>query len=372
MSGEPVVVVDVGSSSIKAGYAGEDTPPYEIPSVVDVNYAPTTKLIESTSTTAQFAKSTHPVSRGSVMDWKQMEKLWSVVMDTVISSTGNPGFKPSIFVVESCASTVEDRAQWAKILFENMHMPSICFGNSACLSLFASGRTTGLVMESGAGLTTSVPVFEGQMLSHAVSTMEQGGQDVTMYIHKQLADSGIKMDFATARLLKEQMAFTKSDKNQELDGSQAVRYELPDGQEIEIAHSTLHACMESLVSETKTTDGMSSMLSESIRLCDDSIMADLADNIILTGGNSMMRGLGDRLQSDLQHNFTQNALTNHLGVRVVPSSDYREAGFTTQRRYAAWIGGSIIGSLDSYKQLKITRQGWDEEGPSILQTRVIN
>ena len=172
---DQALVVDVGSSSVKAGFSGEDWPSTLLPSVVD----PVAKgIIYVEPSSAEYygseisAKSSHPVHRGEVKNWDQLELLWGEIMKDV----GTSKHMPSIMLVESLMAKHEDRKRWAEMLFETFHVPSICLANCASLSLFASGRTTGLVAEVGAGLTSAVPVFEGLVLQHAASTVPFGGQ----------------------------------------------------------------------------------------------------------------------------------------------------------------------------------------------------
>eukprot|EP01042_Synura_sphagnicola_P000665 gene665-737_t len=188
----------------------------------------------------------------------------------------------------------------------------MCVGNTAPLSLFASGRTTGVVVECGAGLTSTVPVFEGLALTHASITTE------------------------------------------DLDNP----------------------------ARTISSWGLVEQTFQTIKLCDDSARRDLCQNVILSGGTSMLPGLGDRLLTDLQAQLLD--MDNRFGVpgvssggyygssadlRVLPHSTCREPGYTTQRKIAAWIGGSIVASLSTYKQFKITRQEWEENAESCIQTK---
>ena len=82
-------------------------------------------------------------------------------------------------------------------------------------------------------------------------------------------------------------------------------------------------------------------------------------------------GFGDRLAWDLNAKLILESTKqyNSSDLRVVPNSYYRESGYTNQRKHAAWIGGSIFSSLDTYKDLKITRQEWEENAEAILQTK---
>jgi len=152
---DQALVVDVGSSSVKAGFSGEDWPSTLLPSVVD-QYPKGVTCVEPSS--AEYygseisAKSSHPVHRGEVKNWEQLEMLWEDIMKDV----GTGKHMPSVMLCESMVTKHEDRKRWAEMLFETFHVPSICLANCASLSLFASGRTTGLVAEAGAGLTSVV------------------------------------------------------------------------------------------------------------------------------------------------------------------------------------------------------------------------
>lgn len=88
-----------------------------------------------------------------------------------------------------------------------------------------------------------------------------------------------------------------------------------------------------------------------------------------------MIGFGDRLEKDLKNMASAKGNVSRgprsANIRVIPTSTYREAGFTTQRRIAAWIGGSIVASLDNFRQMKITRQEWEENADSCVRTKFI-
>jgi actin, other eukaryote len=366
---DQALVVDVGSSSVKAGFCGEDWPSTLMPSTLEPQPKGIT-LVESASaeyySTDISSRARHPIHRGVVKNWEHMESLWGNVMKDV----GTGKHMPSIMLVERLNMTHEERKNWAEMLFETFHVPSICLANSASLSLFASGRTTGLVADVGAGLCSAIPIFEGLVLTHGASTLEFGGQDMTYHLQSALLERGTQLDLYDTRILKEKMCYVKNSNTPA--SAEIMKYELPDGREIDVDGSILWECTEKLVNNSNLVpNGLSMQVSESISLCDESLRHSLASNIVLAGGTSMMKGLGDRVQEDIQKSFSSIDDLSTLDVRVSPSSAFREAGFTTQRRYAAWIGGSIISSLNSYKHLRITRTEWEESSDNILQTKNI-
>ncbi len=397
---EASLIVDIGSSSTKIGFTGDDIPNWVIPTAVDrskgnkdiesienVGFNPT-KDLERDDTTAPSGVLMH---RGLVHDWDEMEKFWETITNEVGMNTVNIEKTP-VLLIDSPLSKISDRVKWAEILFEGYHVPSICIGNSASLSIFAAGRATGVVVDIGGGLMTAVPVFEGLALMHACVEMEYAGMDITGRLKKTLIDqAGINLSFADTRILKEKFAYVSksapaplpitkrrgakkeagpTQTNQET----AMNVFLPDGTECTIDSRIFGDCTEGLMKNKDSTfGGLSNSVYESLILCDDSVMGELKSNIIISGGTSMLTGLGDRLSNDLNNLFDdrKDGETSQLGntagtLRVMPSSFHREPGYTNQRKYAAWQGGSIFASFDSFKKLRVTRQEFEEGVESSL------
>lgn len=395
---EASLIVDIGSSSTKIGFTGDDVPSWVIPTSVDrgkgdkdanavenVGFNPS-KDLEREDT----APSGVLMHRGQVHDWDEMEKFWETITNEVGMNTVNVEKTP-VLLIDSPLSKISDRVKWAEILFEGYHVPSICIGNSASLSVFAAGRATGVVVDIGGGLMTAVPVFEGLALMHACVEMDYAGMDITGRLKKTLLDqSGINLSFADARTLKERFAYvsktaptplptmkrrgTKSKDASTEPAPESINVFLPDGTECTIDQRIFGDCTEGLMKNKESTfGGLSKSVYESLVLCDNSIMGELKNNIIISGGTSMLTGLGDRLTNDLNEFFengrdgeAQLDGTAGTQLRVMPSSFHRESGYTNQRKYAAWQGGSIFASFESFKNLRVTRQEFEEGVESSL------
>ena len=377
------IVVDFGSSSIKAGYAGDDVPMVVFPSCMS-NTKTKGESIEWGDNSF-----TCPIQRGLVTDWDHVTKLWEkTFVELAVKETETV----TVTLTESLKATTGDRAKWAEILFDTFHVPSICIGNTSSLAVFASGRTTGVAVECGAGLTSSVPVFEGLALTHAAVTMDYGGQDISAALRKALMDNGHSIDLNDAKSMKETHCLvdphlTAHDEHEvpishghdESHGHDDMdTFLLPDGTEVILPRKLFSQCTSKLLNNPNvdtalSVGGIVKQTFESLSLCDDSIRRDLMGNILLAGGTSLLPGLGDRLQHDLtriiaNHNDPRQNFQHEL--KVFPSSYYREPGYTFQRKYAPWIGASIVGSLEEQSTMKITRQDWDEDAESFFwQTR---
>ena len=138
------------------------------------------------------------------------------------------------------------------------------------------------------------------------------------------------------------------------------RYELPDGQSVTLGQETFQ-CMEAMFRPSllksdcgPTVDyqyGIADMVHCGLQRCDQDIRLELYRNIILTGGNTMHRGFAERLRRELAHREPKAT------VRVISPPE---------RRSSVWIGGSILGSLQNYRGMWITKSAYEEHGPTVV------
>lgn len=113
-------------------------------------------------------------------------------------------------------------------------------------------------------------------------------------------------------------------------------YELPDGTVIELSKETVHRPAETLFTDTESQKSLQTMIRTSLGRCSEDLRLEMAKKIVFCGGSSMIRGMHDRIDKELS------------------SLDYEyRLEFDWQRRYSAWVGGSMIGSLSTFQQLAI-------------------
>jgi len=219
MEVDSALVLDFGSSSVKAGWSGEDTPRSLFPSVTtnlkaqeirgarEIRRAESLEsCISSINTLDQDVRLTHPIQKGKIVDWSAMEKLiehtFSVELDAFPESLSAP-----VLIAESPCIDKADRAKLCHILFEAFKVSGVCFANSSVLSLFASGRTRGIVLETGAAVSHAVPIFDGFALPHAILKLEAGGEDVTIALKNLLKRTGRDLSLLQMRDIKHQLAY---------------------------------------------------------------------------------------------------------------------------------------------------------------------
>jgi actin len=348
---EAVAVIDIGGSSVKAGWAGDDVPSLIFPSVLATGFKKDVECVEADWRGASGEDMVSPIQRGCVRDWKKLESLLSITFDKLGVST--PGDSVSVLLTESPKASASDRVILADMLFTQFGVPSISIGNSASLSVFAAGRTSSVVVEMGAGVTSVVPVYEGLALTHASIPVEFGGQDISASLQRQFADRGVEIDMAVSRYLKEKMAFVLPT-GQEPKSKEKRNFVLPDGTEVSVENNIFSDCTAAIFGGDKgnTSGGIGATTFESLMLCDESIRKDISQHIIVAGGTSMLpglfflvfdawviiavAGLGDRLSYELNnriHEMCDSKGRARYDCRVLPSSTARYANLLLSRSF---------------------------------------
>ncbi|ETO13361.1 hypothetical protein RFI_24017 [Reticulomyxa filosa] len=230
------------------------------------------------------------------------------------------------------------------------------------LSLFASGRINGLVMDLGEGVSQAVPIYEGYAVHEAVSRSSVGGSELTTFLKQYLRDRGYE-DFprGIVKKIKESLAHVIDDFEMEyrksICGDLEKCYELPDGCVITVAFERF-ICAEALFHPKLLNiedEGIQTLAYQSIIKCDLDIRKELFHNIVLSGGTSLIANLDDRLLKDVVA-----LVPLHTKVKVIAPSE---------RKYSAWTGGSILANLNSFQDMWITKHEYDEHGSGIINKK---
>jgi len=181
-----------------------------------------------------------PIEHGIVTQWDDMEKVWHHCIYNELRIT--PEEHPCL-LTESPLNPKQNREKMTQIMFETFNLPSFYVAIQSILSLYASGKTTGIVIDSGEGLTSVVPIYEGYALPHAIIRSNLAGSDLTDYLMKILTELG--SNFASSaekeivRDIKEKLCYVALSHEDELASysespTKDCNYELPDGKIITV------------------------------------------------------------------------------------------------------------------------------------------
>ncbi|CAI0547873.1 unnamed protein product [Linum tenue] len=397
------IVLDLGSHTCKAGYAGEDAPKAVFPSVVgaidqmevdnstngEQNSAVDSKTAvkdserkgkrklyvgsQSLGFRRDNMEVLSPIKDGVVVDWDIVDSIWDHAFRTV------------------------------ELMFEKYNVPALFLAKNAVLTSFASGRATALVVDCGGGSTTIAPVHDGYVLQKAVTSCPIGGEYLTDCLLKSLESKGIVIKPRYSFKRKEtrpgdfqavDVEFPNTTESYRLYSQRVIAsdikecvcrapdtpydeasysnipmtpYELPDGQLVDLV---FHAAalfirqnktisgIESFAEVAPNFHGLPQMVIDSINRCDVDIRRDLYSSILLAGGTASMQQLKERLEKDLLEESPQNAR-----VKVLAS------GNSMERRFSVWIGGSILASLGSFQQMWFSKSEYEEHGASYVQRK---
>ena len=366
------IVIDNGSGIIKAGFAGEDQPKFRF-----CNYIGLPKHVRVMAGGLEgeifigpkaeehrgLLSIKYPMEHGIVKDWRAMEQVWQYLYSKEQLQT-TPEDHP-VLLTEAPLNPISNRMQAVEFFFETLNVPALYISMQAVLSLYATGRTTGVVLDSGDGVTHCVPVYEGFALTNSISRSDIAGRDITAFLQTLLRKEGhifkTTSEFEVVKTIKENACFISPNvqKEEQLFANKGGEYVLPDGTSITIGRARFRApellFHPHLIGEE--TVGIHSVLNNTIRKSDLDIRKFLYVNIVLSGGSTLFKGFGDRLLAEMKE--------------VSPKDIKIRISAPAERLYSTWMGGSILASLEAFKRIWITKKEYTEEGYKVVVRKTV-
>ncbi|XP_023568659.1 actin-related protein 3B isoform X2 [Octodon degus] len=222
-------------------------------------------------------------------------------------------------------------------MFESFNVPGLYIAVQAVLALAASWTSrqvgertlTGIVIDSGDGVTHVIPVAEGYVIGSCIKHIPIAGRDITYFIQQLLREREVGIP-----------------PEQSLETAKAIKFANPD-------------FMESI----------SDVVDDVIQSCPIDVRRPLYKNVVLSGGSTMFRDFGRRLQRDLKRVVDARLkLSEELsGGRIKPKPVEVQVITHHMQRYAVWFGGSMLASTPEFFQVCHTKKDYEEYGPSICR-----
>lgn len=370
------IIIDSGSSQMKIGLGGEDAPRSAQPNVVGRTRHPGVNPTILGNALDNFCgddavanegllQLNPPVQRGLIVDWDAMEASlhYSFLSSLRVCCDEHP-----LCMTESPDCPRMDREKLTQMLFEVFNVPALCISNSSVVGLYSTGRTTGLVVDSGAGKTHIGPVWEGYSYQHYLQRVDFAGDDVTAELVKTLRRDGYPFstpaDFRNAEAIKKELCYLATNAEKELAYCKESRsierlYALPDGQEIYMNENRF-MLPEMLFSPGALqcpipTQGWHTLIQQSIDQCELSVRPEMYSNIVLIGGNTLFPRLDERMQKEM-------SLLSPKGVVA-------KCVAFPNRQYGSWVGASILASMSTFPCMWVSKSEYDDYGASIIHRK---
>ena len=388
------VVIDNGTGVVKAGMAGGDRPGVVFASACGrakhVRLMPGGALEGADVVVGRRAAQhrgalvlSRPMARGMVESWADMERVWAHCYGDEglgVASDAHP-----LLLTEAPLNAARHRERAAELLFESFNVPALHLAPQAILSLYASGRTTGLVLDVGDGVAHAVPVYEGFAVRHGVARADVAGRDVTDRLQLLLRRAGRALtttaELDVVREVKERRCYVAldpagderafgaasrrgapaapaGDAANAADGS-ARTHVLPDGSSVTLGAERFRAPEvlfdPSLVGSED--GGVHRVLNLAALRADLDLRATLYQQIVLAGGSTLFPGFGERLLKELRSD-----LPDHTKIKIHAPPE---------RMLSTWIGGSILASLATFKSMWVLRAEFEEHGARLFSQRAL-
>lgn len=349
-----------------------------------------------------------------IIDWERVESIFDYGLNCLMKV--DTKIYP-LMLTESIFKTLKDKTKLLELLFENFESPGIYIGKDAMLSSFCAGRATSLVVDLGASGTTITPIIDGYSLTNSTVRSNRGGDWLDIQLSAALTTAGHNIrpwfdagdrqgkltDISPSlyklhqndviREVKSWMCFVPRDRNIIADGDRAAfikalripQFELPDKTMVSATEGICLLPEQFVMPSGKTmierlplpqqqelllpphasenmvinsnTDSLQELILTSLAKCDIDVRRDLLNNIVLVGGGALIDGLSNRLTSELSL-----LLPSTMKPKVISMIDI-------ERRFAPWIGGSILSICGSFQQLWISKKEFDDYGPNLIAKR---
>uniref|UniRef100_A0A0N5AKX1 Actin-related protein 2 n=1 Tax=Syphacia muris TaxID=451379 RepID=A0A0N5AKX1_9BILA len=381
--GHKVVVVDNGTGFVKCGFAGTNFPSFIFPSLVGRPIVRSTQKVgnievkdlmigDECTELRQMLDTSYPMENGIVRNWEDMGHIWDYTFGP--SKLDIDPKECKILLTEPPMNPTSNREKLFQVMFENYGFHSVYVAIQAVLTLYAQGLLTGIVVDSGDGVTHICPVYEGYALHHLTRRLDVAGRDITRYLIKLLLLRGYAFnhsaDFETVRMLKEKLCYVAYNVEQEqrlaLETTVLTEpFTVPDGRVVRVGGERFEApeilFQPHLINIEK--HGLSEMLFDVIQAADIDTRLEFYKHIVLSGGTTMYPGLPSRLERELKQLYLERV----LGGNTEAFQKFKiRIEAPPRRKHMVFLGGAVLAQLmrDRDEDFWVSKADYDEGGIS--------
>lgn len=364
--GKPPVVCDNGTGFVKCGFAGDNFPTHIFPSIVGrpiIRAEEKIKDIElkdimigdEVTAARDMLETSYPITNGIVQKWDDMIQLYNY---TFFQRLKIDPTEHKIMLTEAAMNPKKNREKLVECMFEQFGFNGVHCSIQAVLTLYAQGLLTGVVVDSGDGVTHIVPVYEGFALTNNIRRLDVAGRHLTEYLIRLLQLRGYTFnrtaDFELVREIKEKVCYIGYDlaleKKLALETTTVtMNYTLPDGRTIKVGAERFEA-PEALFQPNLLdveSKGMGELIFDVINQCDMDTRPEFYKHIVLSGGSTMYPGLPSRLEKDIRE----------LYLKQVAKGDKAQAARLKlriedppRRKHMVFLGGSVLADIMKDKE----------------------
>ncbi|XP_067680061.1 actin-related protein 2 [Haliotis asinina] len=379
-----VIVCDNGTGFVKCGYAGQNFPEHIFPSLVGRPIIRSTAKIgnievkdlmigDEASALRSMLEVNYPMENGVVRNWDDMIHLYDYTFGKEKLNLNTKDCR--ILLTEPPMNPMKNREKMIETMFERYQFHSVHIAIQAVLTLYAQGLLTGVVVDSGDGVTHICPVYEGFALPHLTRRLDIAGRDITKYLIKLLLLRGYAFnhsaDFETVRMMKEKLCYVAYDIEQEqklaLETTVLVEpYELPDGRIIKVGGERFGAAEALFQPHLINVEnvGVAELLFNTINAADIDTRPEFYKHIVLSGGSTMYPGLPSRLEREIKQLYLERVLKGD--VEKLSKFKIRIED-PPRRKHMVFLGGSVLADIMRDKNdFWLSRQEYEEQGLKVL------
>ncbi|EFA83574.1 actin related protein 2 [Heterostelium album PN500] len=384
MDSNKVIVCDNGTGFVKCGFAGANFPTAIFPSMVGRPILRSEEKIENVEIkdimvgdeAAKFRSMlqiTYPLENGIIRNWDDITHVWDYAFKEKLKIS-NPR-ECKILLTEPPMNPLTNRQKMVETMFEKYGFQAVYVAIQAVLTLYAQGLLTGVVVDSGDGVTHIIPVYEGYSIPHLTRRLDIAGRDVTRYLIKLLLLRGYAFnrtaDFETVRQIKEKLCYVAYDVEQEkkLASETTVlveSYTLPDGRVIKVGQERFQAS-EALFHPGLVDvegGGVADLLFDCIQKSDRDLHQGFYQHIVLSGGSSMYPGLPSRLEKEIRALYLEKVLKGDVNGLAKFKCRIEDP---PRRKHMVFLGGAVLAELTKDRpDFWISKAEYEEKGIKCL------